>query len=201
MKLARIQVDLPNHVDADWHLNVMKSHVAVPPTLRDDFRRIASDVRRTACAVYRVRGEIVAPDEKADTHVVPVWRRKACKSGVRFVVNRSHPLVRALLHGGCGHDRLLEQTVALLEATIPVAAMLQEPQRAIDGSVDAVSADDIESFAQMVLHVEQFAIRAGKTPAAARSEVLAAEPFRQFREQITQAIDVNIRNPSKRGQS
>ena len=40
-KLARIRVDLPNSLDADWQLNVMKSQVSIPSFLRDDLKRIA----------------------------------------------------------------------------------------------------------------------------------------------------------------
>ena len=47
-KLARIQVDLPNDLDTEWQLNVMKSHVAAPASLRDDVKRIAAHVRREA---------------------------------------------------------------------------------------------------------------------------------------------------------
>jgi len=195
MKLARIQVDLPNNLDTEWQLNVMKSHVAAPAALRDDFRRIAADVRRQASAVYRVRGETSAPDEEVNVPVVPVWRRKTCRTGVRFVVNRSHPVIQALLHAGCGHDRLLNEAISLFEGTIPVAAMLQEPQKAIDGSVHLISAAEIDSLAAMVLHTEQFYIRAGRPPSSARSEVLAAEPFRRFREQIIQAIEAKTSAP------
>jgi hypothetical protein len=60
-KLARIQVDLPNSMDDEWHLNVVKFHVAAPPSVRDDFRRIAAQVRRSAADVYRVRGEPLSP--------------------------------------------------------------------------------------------------------------------------------------------
>lgn len=94
-KLARIRVDLPNTLDHEWQLNVMKSHVSAPAALKDDFRRIASDVRRQASEVYRVRGERQTPTQRAAEHFV--WRREATRTGVRYLVDRRHPLLQAHL--------------------------------------------------------------------------------------------------------
>lgn len=181
-KLARIRLDLPNTMDADWHLNVMKSHVAAPAALRDEFRRIASDVRRQASEVYRVRGEREAPEQPAPQH--PIWKRESTRTGVRYRVDRSHPVMRALLHAGCGHDKLLAEVLSVIEGTVPVAAMMQEPQKAIDGSVRTEPPADMDSLVDMVLHAEQFYVRTGKSLGDARTLVLSCEPFVRFRESI-----------------
>lgn len=152
-KLARIQVDLPNTMDHAWHLNVVKSHVAAPSSLRDDFRRIAAEVRRTAAAVYRVRGEREAPRDPGPQN--PVWRREDVRTGVRYRLNRAHPVVRSVLHGGCPHDALLAQLLTLVEETVPVAAMMQEPARAIDGAAAEVSNEYLDQLADIVQHAEQ----------------------------------------------
>ena len=98
-KLARIRVDLPNTMDHEWQLNVMKSHVSAPSILRDDFRRIATDVRRQASDVYRVRGERQVPSTTRPEQFV--WRRESTRTGIRYRVDRTHPLLRALLNAGC----------------------------------------------------------------------------------------------------
>lgn len=124
-KLARIRVDLPNGMDDAWHLNVMKSHVAAPASLRDDFKRVASEARRQAGEVYRFRGERQAPEQAPpERHV---WRRHALPSGVSFRIDRTHPAIHALLHDGCEHGPLLDHVLQLVESTLPIAAMLQDP--------------------------------------------------------------------------
>jgi hypothetical protein len=186
-KLARIQVDLPNSMDSDWHLNVMKSHVAAPAYFREDFKRIAKEVRRQAADVYRFRGEKqVSPDATPERFV---WRRDSTRAGVRYRVDRTHPLIRALLHSGCEHEKLLDRAIQLIERTIPIASMLQEPAKSLDGVVGAETADDIAAYASMVVHAEQFLIRAGAAPAEARSQVLSAEPFNRFRELLLSYFD------------
>jgi hypothetical protein len=181
-KLARIRVDLPNNLDAEWQLNVMKSHVAAPAILRDDFRRIAADVRRQASAVYRYRGEKASP-----TYGPPerfVWKREEGRAGVRYRIDRTHPVIRALLHGGCEHERLLGHVLDLVEKTVPIASMLQDPAKTLDGGVDQPSPANLDQFVEMLVHAEQFLIRAGRTPGEAREIVLLAEPFVRFRQEL-----------------
>ncbi len=188
VKLARIQVDLPNGLDAEWHLNVMKSHVAAPPVLRDDLKRIAREVRRHAAEVYRFRGERQAPANAPPQRFV--WRREETRSGVKYRVDRSHPVIRALLHAGCDHDKVLSRAIELVEETIPIATMLQERSRAIDGSATP-PAVSVESLVELVAVAEQFLIRIGRSPAGAREAVLSAEPFVRYRAPLLRALRHN----------
>jgi len=196
-KLARIRVDLPNTMDEHWQLNVMKSHVSAPSLLLDDLRRVASDVRRQAASVYNVRGERQAPT-KAPTEQF-VWRRESVRNGVRYCVDRSHPVVRALLHAGCHHDRLLEAVVTLIEATIPVASMLQEPHKAIDGAVSSGPPVDIDSMVDLLLNIEQHWIRTGKSLQDAREFVLSCEPFVRFRNSVIERLRERLSVPEQKG--
>jgi len=188
-KLARIRVDLPNNMDSDWHLNVMKSHIAVPSLLRDDFRRIADTTRRQAVEVYRFRGERALPTAAHSPRVI--WKRKETRSGVRYLVDRTHPVIRALLHCGCEHNELLEQVIEIVERSVPIAHMLQEPARALDGSVDAgPSSLAFEKMIALAVHVEQFLVRLGKRPREARQIVLASDPFCFHRQAILDRMEI-----------
>jgi hypothetical protein len=185
-KLARIRVDLPNTMDQEWQLNVMKSHVSAPASLRDDFRRIASDVRRQASDVYRVRGERQVPAGSRQEQFV--WRRESVRTGVRYRVDRTHPVMRALLHAGCTHEAILQSALTLIEHTLPIAAILQEPRRAIDGSAGTDAPLAIDLLVDMMLHAEQFFIRTGKSTTESRNLVLLSEPFVRFRDAIVERL-------------
>ena len=191
LKLARIRVDIPNTLDSEWHLNVIKSHVAAPSYLRDALKRIASVTRQRAAEVYRVRGERQAPSSEPQRHFV--WRRVTKGRGIRFKVDRTHPVIRSLLHSGCEHDAILKNFVELLESTLPVAAILQEPARTLDGVPHNVSDESLASLASMVRHTEQHLIRIGKPPAEARELVLASEPFVRYRSEIEARLVVASR--------
>ena len=185
-KLARIQVDLPNSMDAEWHLNVTKSQVAAPAALRDEFARIARNVRVQAAEVYRFRGERHAP-ANAPPHRF-VWKRQESKGAVRYRIDRTHPVVQALLHGGCEHARLLGEVLDLIERTVPIATMLQDPVKAVEGAALDIDEKAAEKFVDMVLHAERFLVSAGKTPADARQIVLGAEPFVRFRDLLSERL-------------
>ena len=185
-KLARIQVDLPNSMDAEWHLNVTKSQVAAPAALRDDFARVARNVRSQAAEVYRFRGERHAP-VNAPPHRF-VWKRQESKGAVRYRIDRTHPVVQALLHGGCEHEKLLGETLELIERTVPIATMLQDPVKSVEGAALEVGEKAAEQFVGMMLHAERFLISAGKAPADARQIVLGAEPFVRFRELLSDIL-------------
>jgi len=182
LKLARIRVDLPNSLDAEWHLNVMKSHVAAPASLRDDFRRIAADARRQAEAVYRLRGERQIPSDPTPQRYV--WKRETIRTGVRYRIDRTHPILQSLLHCGCAHESTLEKVIMLIEQTLPVACMLQESARALEGSAGGEVPDNIDDYVALVVHTEQFLVRTGQSLKNARNNVLKTEPFVRFREAI-----------------
>ncbi len=189
-KLARIRVDLPNSIDHDWHLNVMKSHVSVPPTLRATFHRIAQDVRRQASEVYRYRGERELPDKSPPERYV--WKRKNSGRGVRFVIDRTHPLVQSLLQAGCAHDELLGQVLSLVETTVPISTIIAEPARSLDGAPVAVDDATLKTFVEMAHHAEQFLVRHGLSPIDARQKILNSEPFAAHRKQILEHISQGV---------
>jgi hypothetical protein len=189
LKLARIRVDIPNTLDSEWHLNVIKSHVAAPAYLRDSLKRIAKVTRQRAAEVYRVRGERQAPSIAPSHHFV--WRRVPLGRGVRFRVDRTHPVVRSLLHAGCDHDDLLENVIELLESTLPVSSILQEPARSLDGMPLEVSEDVLAGLVSLARHTEQHLIRIGKPPHEARELVLTSEPFLRHRSRIEDALENN----------
>ena len=136
-KLARIQVDLPNSMDGIWQLNVIKSHVSVPAALKPDFMRIATDVRRQAGEVYRYRGEKQTPTRTPPERFV--WKRKDTPRGVRFHIDRTHPVIQSLVNSNCSHAKLLERVLGLVESSIPIASIIAEPAKSLDGAPISLS--------------------------------------------------------------
>lgn len=181
-KLARIQVDLPNSIDGDWQLNVMKSHVSVPVALRPDFMRIATDVRRQAGEVYRYRGEKQTPSRTPPERFI--WKRKDTSRGVRFHIDRSHPAIESLVNTNCSHAKLLQQILDLIERSLPIASIIAEPAKSLDGTPITLSENDIQALLELASYTESFLVRCGLSPHKAREKVLLAEPFVQFKELI-----------------
>jgi hypothetical protein len=195
-KLARIQVDIPNTMDAEWHLNVMKSHVSVPAYLRDDLLRIGRAARKEAGEVYRFRGERAAPtDAPAERYI---WKRTDNQKSVRYRIDITHPVIQSLLHTGCIHETLLRHAIDLIERTVPIATMLQESAKAIEGGVQAEQQLEIEQLVEMFSFTEQFYVRLGKTHKEAREMVLMAEPFCRFQKQLLMRLQLGVSEGKKK---
>jgi hypothetical protein len=116
-----------------------------------------------------------------------VWLRRENKKSVRYFVDRSHPVVRSLLLSGCQHQALLESVIRLIESTFPIASILQEPAKALDGVPEAAPAA-LEELVKPLLFAEEFLIRTGKSPEEARRIVLLAEPFAEHRDAIEEYL-------------
>ncbi len=181
-KLARIRVDLPNTLDAEWKLNVIKSHVAAPPALRDTFARIARNVRHAASNVYRHRGERVVTVEGSPPR--GLWKRLDGGKTVRFRLDRTHPVLYALLNSGGPSGRMFADALSLIEQSVPIDSILQVPSRSLEGSVLPEDSVGIEGLVDIARATESFYVRAGYSAAEARDRVLAVDPLIRHREAI-----------------
>lgn len=181
-RLARIRVDLPNTIDDMWQLNVMKSRVTVPPAMRDDFRRIADDLCRSARRVYGYRGERSAPAPESPRR--SVWRRRAVRGSVAYSVDRTHPVVAAILSSQHSDPRIVEQALRVIERAIPVAAILQESQASLDGAAADINDDDVQVLSELADFSIQHYVRCGLSRTEARERVLSSSPFCDYRSLI-----------------
>lgn len=89
-KLARVRVDIPNTLDHLWTLDVKKSAAFPPEVVRTNLRRIIDRIRSVSGRTIIFRGRI-----KEKGEITPGWHEVLNRDGVRFDINRSHPLLRA----------------------------------------------------------------------------------------------------------
>lgn len=176
--LARIAVDIPAELDAEWSIDVRKSATVPPLAARAHLQRIGAEVRRAAGAVLSHRGRVAAREHGAD--FIYAWRVEKHNGQVSCRVNRKHPLVQQVLRGGAGQSADVSALIRLLEETIPVAAL-----RVMD---QAETIDDPEPFAgtadadatQVAERVQAAFISQGLTPYEARSRIRLMPPFDQI---------------------
>jgi hypothetical protein len=107
-KLARVRIDMPNGLDADWKIDVKKASAQPPHQVRERLRRIIETIGATSKRVYTARGRILVTDSR-----LPVWNRVQDKNEISYQINPSHPVVAEFvgqLSGGqCGaFSRVIE---------------------------------------------------------------------------------------------
>ncbi|QLG12190.1 ATP-binding protein [Deinococcus sp. D7000] len=116
-RLARIRIDLPSSLDHAWGVDIRKSRVTVPPSLRGELRRIAELTRDRALRVYRHRAKLLAPRKAGDPQ--GLWNVRSTPSGYRHEIDRTHPLIQSL-RDVPGARPALDALLRLVEETLPV---------------------------------------------------------------------------------
>jgi hypothetical protein len=119
--LARIAIDVPAELDADWSIDVRKSATVPPLAARPHLRRIGDDTRRRAAEVLSHRGRITTREHGAD--FIYAWTVEQRNGQVTCRINRSHPLVQQVLRSGSTESTDAKALLRLLEETVPVAAL------------------------------------------------------------------------------
>jgi hypothetical protein len=181
-KLARIRLDIPNSMDAQWSLDVKKSRATPPAPLKPDLRRIAEATRKEASEVYRHRAARGAQQQVAFSLV---WERSgSSENGFEYKINRDHPLIAEMLadkERGNEINRLLK----LIEGTVPV------PLITMDGlenpNADATREWPTErkrAVASLAKEFIEFKTENGFTRAEAIHEMATCEPFERYPEII-----------------
>lgn len=117
-KLARIQVDLPNSLDAVWEIDVTKSRARPPEALKKELLRIGETTRSRAKHVYSHRGAKLNPSNNSDR--VFMWEPIAKHDRIRYRLNRDHPLIQDVQRS-CGANSSLGALLRLIEETLPVS--------------------------------------------------------------------------------
>lgn len=70
-KLARVRIDMPNGLDAEWKIDVRKASAQPPYAVRERLRRIIETIGASSKRVYTVRGTRLTSDNR-----LPVWNRE-----------------------------------------------------------------------------------------------------------------------------
>jgi Histidine kinase-, DNA gyrase B-, and HSP90-like ATPase len=177
-KLARIQVDLPNAMDAAWDLDVKKSRAQPPGALRSDLKRLAKLTRQKAMDVYRHRGKIAAR-VLADSHVF-VWQSRAKHGRHFYTINREHPVVREVLRLAGPDSSVFKTLLRLIEETVPVERIWIDAAENPDGHAQPFERDTNEDVAKVMRAVFQVLLTSGMSAALARQRLATMEPFNQF---------------------
>lgn len=172
-RLARIRIDLPSSLDQQWGVDIRKSRVTVPPSLRAQLRHIAELTRERALKVYRHRAKLLTPRRPQEP--ASLWNvRGTSADGYRHEIDRTHPLIQSLQKVP-GAQPGLEALLKLIEATLPVERIwLTETAR--DQSI-ADSGADMEAMRRMLGEVIVALARNGASENEARLLACGMEPF------------------------
>ncbi|MCG3776434.1 MAG: hypothetical protein JW395_3293 [Nitrospira sp.] len=171
-KLARVRIDMPNGLDADWKIDVKKASAQPPYQVRDRLRRIIERIGATSKRVYTARGRVLVTDSR-----LPVWNRVQDKNEISYRINPSHPVLMEFLENlseqqKAGFQRVLD----LLGSSLPMDALYAD----MGGDPDKISASALDDSALKSI-IETTAQKLVATGITAENILLmfrVTEPFR-----------------------
>ncbi len=87
-KLARVRIDMPNGLDADWKIDVKKASAQPPYQVMDRLRRLIETLGANSKRVYTSKGRKLLSDNR-----FPVWNRMQNKGEVTYCINEKYPMI------------------------------------------------------------------------------------------------------------
>ena len=187
-KLTRIQIDLPNSLDADWQIDIKKS-VARPPLMyREQIKNYALKVRGQAVEVYRHKGKTI--QRLAGQEFVRLWEEHKRGGKWHYKINREHPLLDKVKKQAKDEpDKAIEILLKFIEETIPTKSIYikesEEPE--MQGKpFEGIRNDEIISIMK---NMYETLILQGNSKEEAKVILLNLEPFNLYSEYIITHID------------
>jgi hypothetical protein len=171
-KLARVRIDMPNDLDAEWKVDIKKASAQPPYQVRQRLRQIIETIGAPSRRIYTARGRKLVEDNR-----IPVWSRIQDKGEIMYRINHEHPVLAdfmSRLPSELRHDflRVLEMTGAAL----PMDALFADMGGSPDKVGGTVASDDTLRFAAFTTY--KALLKFGIAAEEVMTVMQVAEPFR-----------------------
>lgn len=178
-KLIRIQIDIPNSIDADWQIDIKKS-VARPPLIyKDQIKNYATKVRAQGVEVYRHRGKTIK--QTNGQKFVPLWIDHKRGDKWFYKINREHPLLdMAKLQAQTEPDKAIETLIRFIEENIPSKSIYIKTAEEPETQGNPFEGVDQEPIRKTMELMFSSLLSKGKTPEEAKAIIANVDPFNQF---------------------
>lgn len=168
--LGRIRIEIDSGSDEQWNLNVAKSSVEPPHSVKRDLKRIAKDVRAKSKLVHRHRAVAVAP-RKPRRGIETLVIQHQLNGKLVYKISRKHPLVAHLAQ--CSDAAAVNAVLDAIESSISFMIGDRDPfARSTD--LQMIATVEIENSARWVL--ERF-VSIGMERADAVEKLQFLDPF------------------------
>lgn len=183
-KLARIRLDIPNSADDEWKIDIKKSVARPPSEIRASLRAIADDVRQTARRVFAHRGEY--GQGVAVPGLLKIWKAVENTGGVKYRINREHPVIMSVLGDGGQLRSRIEQMLRVLERTVPVQRIWLDVVEKGEVQANGFTGEASEELTSLLkIMYQDMRIRIGLGEMQAKEKLMKTEPFNQFPDLIS----------------
>ena len=171
-KLARVRIDMPNTLDADWRIDIKKASAQLPAPIRRRLLKIIEPLGAGSKRVYTARGRRLVEESP-----VPVWSRIRNRDETLYRINEQHPMVRDLtsrLDPASRGDllRLLE----VAGSALPMDAIFADIGGTPDSNGNSSTSDDALHYAAVTTF--SYLLESGQSAKNALEVMRSTDPFR-----------------------
>ena len=178
-KLIRIQIDLPNSLDADWQIDIKKSVARIPLMYKDQIKNYALKVRSQGVEVYRHRGKTIKHSN--GQKFVPLWIDHKRGDKWFFKINREHPLLDiAKDKAHTEPDKAIELLLRFIEENIPSKSIYIKEAETPETQGKPFEGIDHEPIPKLMQSMFESLIAKGNTGNEAKAKIANTEPFNHF---------------------
>ena len=170
-KLARVRVDIPGSLDAEWKIDIKKAWAQPPVPVRERLCRIIDRIGVPSRRTYTKRGARLTEESR-----LPVWTRSRDKNRITYGLDAEHPILsafRARLDAGLANE--FRKVLGLVVSTLPIEALYAD----VSASSEAVVQEplDPEDFEEIVEATWRGLRGIGLSRDEAKARMRSAEPF------------------------
>lgn len=134
-KLARIQVDIDNSMDADWGIDVRKAAAIPPDRLRSELEKVAKYARAEAAKVYRARIRTSRKAQSAKGEQC-VWNKRTRGEKIIYEINRENEVIKAILGELNPSKSWVRKLFHVIESAVPHRLIIMDNADYEDCHVD-----------------------------------------------------------------
>lgn len=181
-KLARVRIDMPNGMDAEWKIDVKKASAQPPATVRDRLRAIMETIGAGSKKIYVSRGKRLICDNR-----LPVWVRVQDKNRIHYRLNPEHPAFKSFSDELT--DRQKREFLRLLDlvgSAMPIDTIFSD----VSSTPESVSYQELdgESFCEIVKRTYRGLMDSDLSVQEIRLMMSSAEPFRSRWKEVEEII-------------
>lgn len=134
-KLVRIKIDISNEQDSLWGIDIKKAAANPCQEIKGDLKRIINQITEKGSRPFTGRGRKIK-----DIKTTRFWNLVACQDGIRFELNKKHPILqKIILELNQKQNELLEVYLKGIESYLPleaIQAQLQESPHKVKQEVN-----------------------------------------------------------------
>jgi hypothetical protein len=178
-KLARLRLDFESSADDAWTIDIKKSVARPPRSLIPKLTALADQIRVRARQVFAHRGEHGprAPVE----HLVRAWLPTTTASGIRYRLNRAHPVIRLAAETPTAEN--VHKALLLAEDTVPIQRIWLDTLEQLDAPPPETPPAELEAVARGLL--EHLVRRVGLPLEEAKRRICATDPFHMYADLVS----------------